>query len=425
MSHVISTKVRKRDAALRLAEDTIAAAHSEDRLLTPEEKAKVDAAMAEAREANASLEELDRERALAREISELRSSGAQTSNGVSDLYSSAPSTPAAGRTRGGGSLGAQFVESAAYKGIIGIPRAGGSWQGPAAELDGATLLGSGSGSGGELKLPEYQGGILELLFRRRSVLALFPTATTAANAVGYFRETTFTNAADARAEGAAAAESALVFAKTTDPVESIAHWLPVADEMLDDVPALRGFVDARLGLGLELKTEDQVLAGNGTSPQINGLLNRAGLATMITQSGTLASPTEPLVDAIHRQITILSETNFMMPDAIVMTPALWELIALQKDSTGRYLGEGPFALQPTTLWGLPVVRSPIMTANQALVGSFSMGAQIFYRTGIQVDVSNSHADNFTKMITAIRAVRRAALAVYRPSGFGLVRRPTS
>jgi HK97 family phage major capsid protein len=69
---------------------------------------------------------------------------------------------------------------------------------------------------------------------------------------------------------------------------------------------------------------------------------------------------------------------------------------------------------------LPVVVTTAITAGVALVGAFKMGAQVFRKGGISVDVSNSHSDYFVKNLTAIRAEERVALAVYRPGAFGEV-----
>jgi HK97 family phage major capsid protein len=56
-------------------------------------------------------------------------------------------------------------------------------------------------------------------------------------------------------------------------------------------------------------------------------------------------------------------------------------------------------------------------AGTALVGSFGQAAQVFRRSGLSVEASNSHASYFASNITAIRAEERLALAVYRPSAF--------
>ncbi len=401
---IISSKTRARDGALAEVESLMARAQREGRTLTMAERAIVDGKMAQARELSASLEALDRERALA---AELPASGLARLSGAGMRHAA--------------TLGEQYVASDAFRELKAARRPGVAWQAPVAELDGATLLGSVAGSGADLKLPDNRPGVLPLLMRPLNVLDLFPVATTGAGSVAYMLETAFTNAAANRLEGAAAGESAVTFSKVTEPVESIAHWLPVTDEMLDDVPALRSFIDGRLRVGLDLRIEDQVLQGNGTSPNLRGLLNRVGIATMITRGTAPSLAADTVVDAIARQIAVIQDTNLIVPDAVVMAPALWTKISMLKDNQSRYLGDGPWGSQVPTLWGLPVVLSSLLPATDALVGAFRMSAQIFLRAATTIEVSNSHSDYFMKMITSIRATRRVALAVYRPSGFGVVR----
>ena len=45
---------------------------------------------------------------------------------------------------------------------------------------------------------------------------------------------------------------------------------------------------------------------------------------------------------------------------------------------------------------------------------------VFLRGGLVVEVSASHADYWIRNLLAVRAEVRAALAVFRPAGFGLV-----
>jgi HK97 family phage major capsid protein len=56
----------------------------------------------------------------------------------------------------------------------------------------------------------------------------------------------------------------------------------------------------------------------------------------------------------------------------------------------------------------------------ALIGAFKQGGQIFRRSGLTVEASNSHSTFFQENQTAIRAEERLALAVYRPGAFGTV-----
>jgi HK97 family phage major capsid protein len=229
------------------------------------------------------------------------------------------------------------------------------------------------------------------------------------------KETTATNAAATVVEGAAKPESALIFDAATAPVRKIATWLPVTDEMLEDVPAIRSFIDQRLRLFVQLVEDDQLLNGDGVAPNILGLRNQSGM------QADLARGADTNADAIRKQITLIAINSFLQPDGIAMHPSNWQTIELSKDANGQYYGMGPFAAPgPARLWGLPVASTLAMTAGVALPGAFGQGAQFFRKGGLRVDTSNSHNDFFTKNLTAIRAEERGALAVYRPGAFGEV-----
>ena len=125
-------------------------------------------------------------------------------------------------------------------------------------------------------MPQYLPGIVQMLYKRLVVADLMASGTTDSNAITYMVETLFTNAAAAVLEGAAKPESALTFDQKTDPVSKIAHWLPVTEELLEDVARSRATSTRGCTLGVQLAEEDQLLNGNGTPPNLLGLLNRAG-----------------------------------------------------------------------------------------------------------------------------------------------------
>jgi HK97 family phage major capsid protein len=328
---------------------------------------------------------------------------------------SSQQTPAAVRTSPK-SFGQQFVDSEAFawlKKSSGIR--GTAWTSPSAELFAATLTEDGA-SGGDLIVTEYRPGILPLMFKRLVVADLLASGTTDSNSVTYMKEETFTNAAAAVAEGQPKPESTLIFNQVTDLVQKIAHWLPVTDEMLEDVAQIRSYIDARLRLGLSITEEDQLLNGSGTAPNVQGLMNRSGLTTATVRSGSVTN-----ADAIFTAIMATFNASFVMPTGTVMNPANWQTTQLSKDGNGNYYGAGPFAgPQAPTLWGLPVAVTPSIVANTALTGAYSSAAQVFRKGGVRVEASNSHADFFVRNLTAIRAEERLALAVYRPAAFSKI-----
>lgn len=388
-------------------------AEQENRVRTDDEKAEVDKLMASAKEIKAKIARLTDDKSMSDEIERMLGQAKPTEQ---------KPDPAASPERETRSMGQQFVESAAGKFFQeGRHKEHSSWRAPSVELHAATLTTTGGspGSGGDLIIPDYRPGILPLLFKRLLVADLIAGGTTTSNSIVYMKESTFTNAADTVTEGADKPESTLIFDQATDPVQKIAHWLPVTEEMLEDVPAIRSYIDMRLRLGVELVEEDQLLNGTGTPPDIRGILNRTGLATTVVSGG---SPGSSNADAIFTQMfSGIAFTAFVQPDGIIMNPTNWAAIALSKNADDQYYAGGPFNTPPIPrLWGLPVVLTPSIAAGTALVGAFRSAAQIFRKGGIRVEASNSHSDYFVKNKVAIRAEERLALAVYRPAAFGKV-----
>jgi HK97 family phage major capsid protein len=342
-----------------------------------------------------------------------------TSAQVDDLYRRA-SGPTGARHPHGLSAGQLFAEATSAFFTKGQHRAR-QWATEAIEVPYgslfATTLTEGAGSGGALVVPQYLPGILPTATRRIVVMDLLGQGITNSNAIVYMKETTFTNAATPTAEGAAKPESALIFAQVSEPVLKIAHWLPVTEELLEDVGAIASYIDSRLRLGVQLAEDDQVLNGNGTPPNFVGILNRAGLATTIVQG---AAP-DTAADAILRQISAISVNAMTAPTGIVMNPADWQSMLVLKSTLNTYIGPSPFEQpQVPTLWGLPVALTVSIPAKTALVGAFSTMAQFFRRGGLRVESSNAHQDFFIRDLVAIRAEERGALAVYRPNAFGKV-----
>ena len=387
-------------------------AEQEKRERTKEEFAEVEKLMTQAKGLRAKITSLTDERAMADEIEKL----------VGSVKTEQKPEPAASPENETRSMGQQWIESAAGKFFVeGRHRESQSWKSPSVELHAATLTTTGGspGSGGDLIIPDFRPGILPLLFKRLVVADLIAGGRTTSNSIVYMKESTFTNAADVVAETVAKPESTLIFDQATDPVRKIAHWLPVSEEMLEDVPAIRSYIDARLRLGVELKEEDQLLNGSGSGENIRGLMNRTGLATTVVSGG---SPGSSNADAIFTQMfSGIAFTAFIQPDGIIMNPTNWSAIALSKNADDQYYAGGPFNTPPIPrLWGLPVVLTPSIAAGTALVGAFRSAAQVFRKGGIRVEASNSHSDFFVTNKVAIRAEERLALAVYRPAAFGKV-----
>lgn len=319
--------------------------------------------------------------------------------------------PAAQRAR---SLGEAFVKSDGYKALKerGVH---GQWSTGSIDINAKALFDSGS-AGSEangLIQPDVQPGILPILTERLTVADLMAQGTTSSPLVRYMVEKVATSGAAGVPESGDKPESTIEFDAEDEPVKKIATFLPVTDEMIEDVEGLQSYINARLSRFVREEEEAQLLDGAG-GDDLEGLLGRIPAGNLGVNAGALTTASNA-ADHVFAAMTKVREA-FVEPTAIVMHPDDWASIALLKDGQDRYIAGGPFAAQPETLWGKRVVVTAAMDAGSALVGDFQ-SAQVYRKGGLSVEASNSHADYFRKNKTAIRAEERLALAVYRPAAF--------
>lgn len=254
--------------------------------------------------------------------------------------------------------------------------------------------------------------------QRLTVRDLLPVGRTTSNMIQYAKENVFTNAAGPQYEaspelfeGVAKPESSLTFTIANEPVATLAHWIPASRQVLADAPMLQDYINTRLRYGLKLEEEDELLNGDGTGGQLNGL-RKSGNFTAYNQGAT----GDTKIDTLRRALLQVS-LSFYDPTGIVMHPSDWAAIELLKDTLGRYIVGDPQSTMTPSLWGKPVVATPSIPIGQFLVGAFAQGAQIWDREDATIRVSDQHENFFIKNMVAILAEERLALAVYRAAAF--------
>lgn len=355
------------------------------------------AKVAEIRKLNTELD------ALAKEVDDLKALKGFASRAAADGEPGGSEKPPAGDERKNGdqrrkSFGELFVESSAFK-----------VKGAVAELD-IELKALFETTAGWA--PETTRGPRLVLDEQRpvQVVDLIPQTTTMQTAVTYMEETTFTNAAAETAEGASKPEATLALTERTSNVRKIAVWIPVTDEQLEDVPRIRQYLDNRLGFMVRQRLDGQIISGNGTAPNLRGILNVVGIQTQ-------AKGADPTPDAVYKAMTKIRVTGQAEPDAVVFHPNDWQDVRLLRTADGLYIWGSPSEAGPERIWGLRVVQAQASTENTAIVGAFQEFSELAVRSGIEVEVSNSHSTYFVENKQAVRAEMRAAFVVYRPTAF--------
>lgn len=251
-------------------------------------------------------------------------------------------------------------------------------------------------------------GIVPGAFRALRVRDVLPAGVTNSNLVEYTRELAFTNNAAEAAEAATKAESALTFELASAPVRTIAHWLKLSKQVMDDAPALSSYVDTRLRYGVEYRIDGQLLNGDGTGQNISGITDSGNYTAFTPATGDNA------IDSINRAIYAVIGADYA-PTAVMLNPADWGAIERTKSTYGEYVFGAPQMAIGPMLWGLPVVVTNAMTAGKFAVGAFDIAYQVWNRQNVVVEMSESDDTNFQKNLVTVRAEARIALAVYRPA----------
>jgi HK97 family phage major capsid protein len=259
-------------------------------------------------------------------------------------------------------------------------------------------------------------GIINNPMRMLTIRDVLPVGRTTSNMVQFTKENVFTNNAAPQysspaRENVTKPESGITFTLGNAPVVTLAHFIPVSRQVLDDSAQLQSYVNGRLMYGLKLIEEDQLLNGNGDSGNISGILD-SGNFTAYNRTTTGDTP----IDVLRRAITQASLSEYVA-DTIVINPANWEEIELQKASDGMYVWTNPAVAVGPTLWGRRVIATNSIANNKFLVGNFSMGAQLWDRMDAAVQISYEDGTNFQKNMATLLCEERLALTVYRPGAF--------
>jgi HK97 family phage major capsid protein len=331
--------------------------------------------------------------------------------------------PGFGEVEQAHSLGELFVKS-----DIGAALASGGGLNCTFEVE-RKALSNLAASAGALVRPDRDSRVFQNPNRPLRIRDLIPTVPTSSNAVEVMRENVFTNAAAPQGTGAAIgagefaakAESNITYQLLTYPVRTIAHWIPASKQVLSDAPMLQSLINNRLTYGLDLVSDAQLLLGDGTNQNLTGLMVDAGVSTVgeLASGTTAAQRPAAMIDHIRKAVTTCQTFEYYNINGLVMNPVDFEVLETAKATDGHYILV-PFAAtnaQTQQIWRVPVIVTNAMPVNNFLLGDWQMGATIYDRESVSVQVATQHVDNFVKNAVTILGEERYTLAIPLPKAF--------
>lgn len=296
------------------------------------------------------------------------------------------------------SVGQQFVETDRYKafnnGDTGKIRI---------DIQNNTSTGSDA-----TVAPDRRAGVVAGAFQPLRMEEIWNHIPTSSNAIEYTREATFVNNAAEAAEAAAKAESDITFSLVNMPISTVAHWTKISKQLAADNAALAAYINTRMAYGVDRRVETQLVSGNGTAPNISGLLDTGNFTAHGYADAALGSVLKKF--ALVRLIIGDMEAAGYMPNVVVLNPA--DYAQLDVDSlqeSGSQIRVNFREDGTPTVWGKPIVSAVGMTAdNVAVVDSVAHGS-IYDRQTTTVELSEHDDTNFQSNLITIRAERRLAL----------------
>ena len=268
---------------------------------------------------------------------------------------------------------------------------------------------------------DHLGQIAALPFRSFDVWNAIPKGSTASNVVTWPRATRTNNAgpqvggSPEAFENVTKPESAYSFTLIERPVRTIAHFLPVSTQVMEDSPFLESFLNVDMVDGLREEVEDQCLSGSGANGNLSGLLTEA---TAYAEESPIVAASKTGELEIRSAIRQLQEANYMASH-IVLSPRQWFSLESSRINAGtddRYIWANPQDASDKRLWGVPVIVTNAMNDTQFLVGDMSQ-CMAFEKSGISFQAAYQDSTNFQKNMVTLRAECRLSLVVKRTEAF--------
>lgn len=389
---------QKRAALIKEAQEIIASA--KDGVLNDEQSARVEAIESEVAALTGQIEAAEKSASLVSRINGLGAGFGESSDEG---------------TQGAKSIGQHFVKELGGRSIKELGKF------MTTEFKAATdthATGGASGDYGTLLTDVDRSFVLP--FRRRLVIAdLMGTGTVSGNAITYPVFGALEGATAFIAEGGQKPQMHVADPTwVTDALGEVAGWFKITDDMAEDLAYVVSEIEGTARYDLLTKEEAALLSGNGTAPNLRGILSRSGIQTESAADNT------DNADAIFRAMMKVQTGSGFNADGIVINPADYQTLRLSKDANDQYYGGGYFAgqygngqlIEQPPLWGLRTVVTSAVTAGTVVVGAWET-ARVFRKGGLRVESTNSNEDDFTNDKITIRLRERLGLQVKYPAAF--------
>lgn len=253
-------------------------------------------------------------------------------------------------------------------------------------------------------LAQYEAGLTRIVTRRPWILDIANVSTTDKKYVQWAEQANRDGAANETAEGNDKNQIDFDWVEKSARVEKITAYIKVSKEALDDLDGLANEIDMELREMVLLKVDADLLAGDGTTPSLNGLLNQDTAYSAGSFAGTIVSPNK--ADVIRTAIAQVVG-NLFIPNYALLHPDDLASMDLDKGSDGHYVLPPFKSADGTVISGVKLLANTGQTVDKFTVGDFTK-FNVRVRQGMTVDIGHNGDDFIKNLLTILGEMRLTA-----------------
>ena len=273
---------------------------------------------------------------------------------------------------------------------------------------------TGNITSGQIPQADRVPGVVPVPRRRFTLRDVASVGSTSSNLIEWVEQLNRDGSAAMTAEGSPKSQVDFDLVVKNASVKKITAYVKVTTEMLDDIARIQSIINTELNYQVMLKEEKQLLNGDGTGQNLNGVINQYAQPLDLTAlDNTLDNPNR--YDALNAALIQIEENmeGMAQPNAIFMRPSdVYVLTNGIKATDNQYVlpnaGISIVDGMPNIM-GVPIIKSNSITSGNYLAGDFNW-FNIVDRQNMDIQLGLDGND-FTNNYVTIRAEKRLATYV--------------
>lgn len=256
-------------------------------------------------------------------------------------------------------------------------------------------------------------GIGQLAYRKLSAYDIFQKIQISDNndngVIRYndWDEATTVRAIASISEGSVYPEDTAKWTQNTLSLQKIGSTLPVTDEFFKDSDMFASELDLFMRTSVDMKVDTDLINGNGTSPNIKGILTYAPTFTAVA-SGISDASIYDLIIKTAEHISLTGGAKYNV-DFVFMNITDINKMKLKKDANKNYVIPPFVSKDGQQVSTVVVIENNAVTANSMVVGD-SRFARIYEKGGVEISRGYVN-DQFAKDMMTLKVSKRLALLV--------------